>query len=515
MKNRFVALAVIASVFAAASASAQMFPGMSFSTAPPSADELALKRLMTENALERERNVQRLKKLSDEREELQIRSISLSEKQRMATAELDEELKKLSLQNSISSEKDRLTAAPKESELKALTLEMNLASEKGRQALAEQRRLYDKLSLDNNLSTERQHQALAEQKQAYEKMTLDNNTASEKLRQSLAPQREQSERLRQENELKHEQLAAQLLKDESEKAAIDLEIKRLDLQSRKLRFAAEESEAKTVALRTDLEVREQKEKWKKEANRDPDYVKEPYREGKLTVSDRRIALNGPIIRGTADYVTQRIEYFNNKSEELPIFIVIDDCPGGSVMQGYRIVKAIKASRAPVHVVVKSFAASMAAVITTLAPHSYAYPNAVILHHQMSSMLWGNMTNMKEQLELAKEWYRRLAEPVAEKMGVSQDKMVKMMYEHNSEGDWEEFADKAKKLHWVDNIVDDIRETGVVKEPNGEAPQPKWFFMSAGADLKEELDPKGARYVSLPRLEPFDFYYIYNPDHYYR
>ena len=150
-----------------------------------------------------------------------------------------------------------------------------------------------------------------------------------------------------------------------------------------------------------------------------------------------------------------------------------------------------------------------------APHSYAYPNAVILHHQMSSMMWGNMTNMKEQLEIAKEWYRRLAEPVAAKMGVSQDKMVKMMYEHNSEGDWEEFADKAKKLKWVDNIVDDIRETGVVKEPNGEAPQPKLFFMSAGSDLKEEVDPKGERYVSLPRLEPFDFYYIYNPDHYYR
>ena len=48
-----------------------------------------------------------------------------------------------------------------------------------------------------------------------------------------------------------------------------------------------------------------------------------------------------------------------------IFIVIDTSPRGSVMAGYRILKAMESSDAPVHVVVKSFAASMAAAITTL------------------------------------------------------------------------------------------------------------------------------------------------------
>src|SRR5438128_2079612 len=89
---------------AGAAAFAQMFPGVSVSTAPPSAEKLALERIMTENALERERNFQRLKKLTDERDELQVRSMSLSEKQRLETADLDSELKKLSLQNSILAE---------------------------------------------------------------------------------------------------------------------------------------------------------------------------------------------------------------------------------------------------------------------------------------------------------------------------------------------------------------------------------------------------------------------------
>ncbi len=511
MRNiRLAALVVSAAILVSAAASAQMFPGVGFSTAPPTADELALKRLMTENALERERNFQRLKKLTDERDELQIRSMILSERQRLETADLDQELKKLSIQNSIAGEKERLANEPREAQYKSLTLDNNLTSERARAALTDERGAYDKLALDNNMASEKLKMTMADERSVFDKLYLDNNLASEKLRLSLAPQREATEKLRVDNDLKRQQLDAQVIKDDAEKASIDMEMRRIDFEERKLRYEAAQMDHKTVALKDDLEVRSQKEKWKAEANREPDYVLEPFKDGRLVVSDRRIALNGVIISGTADYVTERIEYFNNKSETLPIFIVIDDCPGGSVMQGYRIVKAIKASKAPVHVVVKSFAASMAAVITTLAPHSYAYPNAVILHHQMSTMVWGNMTNIKEQLELAKEWYKRLAEPVAEKMGVSQDEMVKEMYKHNSEGNWEEFADKAKKLHWVDNIVDDIRETGVVKQPTSEAPVFKWFF-----NQKEEVDPKGERYVTLPRLDPFDFYYLYNPDHYYR
>jgi len=228
------------------------------------------------------------------------------------------------------------------------------------------------------------------------------------------------------------------------------------------------------------------------------------------VSDRRIQLNGPIISGTADYVAERIHYFNNKSKELPIFVVIDYCPGGSVMQGYRIVKAIESSPAPVYVVVKSFAASMAAVITTLADYSYAYPNAIILHHQMSGGMYGNLTQQAEQLENAKEWARRLSEPVSKKMDITPEKFVELMYENNSDGDWEEFANKAKELKWVNEIVHEIREAGVRKRPQGDAPQPIFFFWQ-----DEEVDSDGQRFVRLPKLQPFDHYFIYDPDRYYR
>ena len=114
--------------------------------------------------------------------------------------------------------------------------------------------------------------------------------------------------------------------------------------------------SKQVAeLKGRLELREASDELNDRVVEDIDYVRDPFVDGTLYVTDRRIPLNGPIVYGTAEYVTERIHYFNNQSRELPIFIVIDSSPGGSVMQGYRIVKAIESSPAPVYVVVKSFA----------------------------------------------------------------------------------------------------------------------------------------------------------------
>ena len=72
----------------------------------------------------------------------------------------------------------------------------------------------------------------------------------------------------------------------------------------------------------------------------------------LYISDRRIAFNGAVTEQLADYVCTRIAFYNNQSSEFPIFIVVDNSPGGSVAAGYQIQKAMAASKAPVHVVVK-------------------------------------------------------------------------------------------------------------------------------------------------------------------
>lgn len=252
----------------------------------------------------------------------------------------------------------------------------------------------------------------------------------------------------------------------------------------------------------------------------PAYPKEPLQGKKLVLSDRTIALNGVITSKTADSIADRIAYYNNRDAEAPIFIVIDDSPGGSVMAGYKILKAMHGSKAPVYVVVKSFAASMAACITTQAKKSFAYPNALIMHHQLSVGVMGNLTQHRENVKDLEEWWRRLADPVAQKMGITRDEFIKRMYEKTSTGDWSEFADNAQKLKWVDTIVEEIEETALLRHPDTvptPAPTAPTRLMSGQSltQAVEALDERGKPVVYLPRLNPMDAYWLYNPDAYYR
>jgi len=156
---------------------------------------------------------------------------------------------------------------------------------------------------------------------------------------------------------------------------------------------------------------------------------------------------------------------------------------------------------------------MAACITTLAEESYAYPNAVILHHQISSQIAFARLNLTQQKEFFKEserWWDRLAAPVAKKMGISTDEFIKKMYARSTSGDWSEFADEAQKLKWVNHIVDGILESSITMNPDvGDKAAEKKVA------LLEEIDQDGKVFTYLPRLNPKDVYFLYNPDGYYR
>lgn len=454
-------------------------------TAP---EQSELSKLSSENQLADQRLKKQLQQVNTEKEALRAQYELDLQKQKARSAELEAELARTASENKLAEEKRKLEISKLETE-------------------------YQKLAAQNKLSAEQAKALTAAQGDELSKLTLENRLAEEKNKKLMSELALRIATLKAENDLNAEQQRAGLLTDSKEKNAIDLALKRLDLEERKLKIEKMALDARMSKLNSDLDLRAKKAEWKKESNMDPVYTDKPFFGRKLVISDRRIALNGPIVRGVADYVTERIHYYNNISTQ-PVFIVIDASPGGSVMEGYRIVKAIQASKAPISVVVRSYAASMAAIITTLADRSYVYPNAIILHHQMSSFVWGNMTQMKEQLELAREWEKRLLIPLSKKMGLEPEALRKKMYEKNSDGDWEEFGDKAVEYKWANSIVDEIEETGIVKDPD-EKTAARTLSRTPGFELEEKTDEKGQRYVALPRLDPFDFYFIYNPDRYYR
>lgn len=438
-------------------------PGTPAAPAAPAKPEerAALEKLTTENQLVREEVSKRLKDLVVEKEELRIKAEVNAERQKAELAKLEAE--------------------------------------------------YQRLSLENRLNEERNKRSLDELSAAQRRLAAENSLDEEKHKKELADLRQSRERLQQDNDILRERLRAEEMKSNSEKMALDLEGARMASEGARLRLERERLEEKVTRLRIDLEERAKKEDWKNQANREPETPSQPFKDGILTVSDRRLEIDGPIIGGIGQDLIDRIEYFNNVSSA-PIFIVIENCNGGSVMEGQRIIEAIRASRAPVHVVLKGYAFSLAATILAVAPHSYAYPNSVILHHQPLNFNFGNPVQQKESLEKLKEWYRRLDAPIAKKMGISLEQFTEQMYKNDSSGDWQEFGDKAVKLKWVDHVVDQIRETGVTKKPD-ERKSPLERLILLG--LKEEVDDRGERFVRLPRLAPYDAYWMHNPDRYFR
>ena len=372
-----------------------------------------------------------------------------------------------------------------------------------------------------------------------DRISTENLIAKERLAAELASRRAELERTALKTEEEKARLAAEFdvarqkadrelatLKMENEKLMLESAIakSKADLRLSELRMQEAEARTGITRLATLIEQKEKEISAAQYATSDPSYPENPHQGKTLIISDRRISLNGPIMTLTADDVSDRIAYFNNKSSKLPIFMVIDNSPGGSVMAGYKILKSMQGSEAPVYVVVKSFAASMAACIATLADKSFAYPNAVILHHQISSGSFGNLTQQKESIQEIEEWWQRLAGPIAAKMGISTEDFIKKMYSRVSTGDWSEFADKAVSLKWVDHIVEEVRETAQVKHPDlTPRPLPTFTFLPLrGAEasaaipyMTEGIDEKGRPCMFLPRPNPKDVYYMFNPDGYYR
>ena len=376
-----------------------------------------------------------------------------------------------------------------------------------KEKIKEQRRI----ELENALFRARLERELAGLRAEIERLRLNQEARS--LQWEVGQEQQQKEHVQAMLELNRqkERLMAEVAVSQAKLAQT---IEQFSLASTELQNKVTLLKAEAEQLRAEIDQTKARKERTRYADGEPVYLKEPLRDGTLVISDRCIDLNGIITPWKANYITDRIRYFNNKDNSKPIFIVINESPGGSVMAGSYILKAMENSRAPVYVVVKAYAASMAADITTLATKSYAYPNAVILHHQPWTFAFGNVRELKEGYEELREWWRRLGGRVAHKMGVSLDKLDKLLYEKSARGDWTEFADKAKKLKWVDHVIEGIDDSAIREMPDAS----NYTFMKYleefwGTEGKAGQAENGTIY--LPPLGPKDFYYLYNPDNRYQ
>ena len=227
----------------------------------------------------------------------------------------------------------------------------------------------DRLYLENQLREEKLRKELADSSAELQRIKAEVDLNRAKADQALASRNLEIQKARLEMDEINTRVALETariqegmhieiadLRARRERADIESQVAIAEFTRQSNLFKTQELQwtSRLAELRAKVNERESENDAEAYVYEKPEYLVDPVTaNGDLIISDRRIALNGPITSETADFVCSRIDFFNNKNKEYPIFVVIVDSPGGSVMAGYKILMLMHSSTAPVYVVVKS------------------------------------------------------------------------------------------------------------------------------------------------------------------
>lgn len=223
------------------------------------------------------------------------------------------------------------------------------------------------------------------------------------------------------------------------------------------------------------------------------YLKNPLtKDGDLFLSDRQINFGLIVDEEEGRNAERLFDFYNNDPEHkgYPIFLIFENgCYGGlcNVMQS--LINKMLGSESPVFVVVKKFAYSAAAVITTCAVNSFIYEEADMRHHQTHQIFHNkqvNPTKLKEYSDLMKYYDRIYSDKMCSKLGVKFEEFVKKMYKNSCDGEgWFLMGEAAKKEKWVNNVIKSYRDTSIISKKE----KKNWLLDFVGLKQKIEKSMK--------------------------
>lgn len=161
-------------------------------------------------------------------------------------------------------------------------------------------------------------------------------------------------------------------------------------------------------------------------------------------SRNMITIRGPIQHeSVSDFMSK-----SSKIDSNDIFIYISS-PGGSVMEGMKIVDIIKSLEKSGKNVscISDFSASMAFIILQSCPRRLATFSSVLMQHQMSLGIEGDIENINTYLNFIKQIDIELNKLQADRIGLSEEN-----FKRKIENDWWIHGPDAKKNQVVDDIV---------------------------------------------------------------
>jgi ATP-dependent Clp protease protease subunit len=150
---------------------------------------------------------------------------------------------------------------------------------------------------------------------------------------------------------------------------------------------------------------------------------------------------------TANAVIEGIREANSNKPGKPIFLLLDS-PGGSVLDGARIISTMQASKAPVYTVCLQICASMAAMILEYGKERYAVDRAIIMFHPASvgAMVQGELDKVVSRFTFLQRYVDKMDIYTAQRAGTT----------------YAEFKAKTSRELWIDaedalasNLIDKV------------------------------------------------------------
>lgn len=192
----------------------------------------------------------------------------------------------------------------------------------------------------------------------------------------------------------------------------------------------------------------------------------------LELNDRNtLTLFDEVGTVNSEKIANNIANLNKLSTSEPIYLLLDS-PGGSVIDGAKVINSIEASRRPVHTVCVTICASMAAVIHSYGHKRLAMNRAILMYHDASGGFRGEFPSIESLFMTIKRYVEKFDANI-----VKRSKIDKATFEKLKEIDL-----------WID--TEDAMSKGLVDE---------LVFVNTGSlGFSENLEEKKSRATRFPR-----------------
>jgi ATP-dependent Clp endopeptidase proteolytic subunit ClpP len=136
----------------------------------------------------------------------------------------------------------------------------------------------------------------------------------------------------------------------------------------------------------------------------------------------------------------------------PVLPIIIDSYGGQVYSLMSMISDIQHSRIPVATIVQGKAMSCGAILFSFGTdgHRYMDPNATVMIHEVSSMAWDKIEEMKASTAEAERLNKKIFHMMAENCGQNKDYFLDIVHE-KGHADWFLEADECLKHNLANHL----------------------------------------------------------------